>query len=357
MRFHWTRGPKPPSAAQRTGRGADPDPNPDREFLISVYRRMLGREPDAEGLESHLRALREGRPRAELVLDFAASPEFIHRTVKDNLAAYLDPLPIRDERPELYGVERRKGGTDRVRVFRAAVSADYDWLERRIVENGYYERPGVWSFLIDDDKRMMAEIARDLGARTVLDFGCANGGVLKCLQDLGIDGEGVEISRLALSKAPPEVLGSIHLGDLLSLDLPRRYDLAFGLDIFEHLNPNRLAAYVGRLHEVIREGGRLFANVPAFGDDRVFGEIFNIDLDSWDEDVALGRSFRSIPVDDYGYPKNGHLVCAGTDWWVGLFERAGFRRDPAAERDIHGRYDEAMGATPARKAFYLFFRG
>ena len=142
----------------------------------------------------------------------------------------------------------------------------------------------------------------------------------------------MEISRLALDKAPAEVRDSILLGDLLSLELPRRYDLALGLDIFEHLNPNKLDAYIGRLHEAVREGGSLFANVPAFGADRVFGEIFGVDLASWDEDVAAGRSFRSIPVDDYGYPKNGHIICAGTDWWVGRFERAGFRRQPAIER-------------------------
>jgi SAM-dependent methyltransferase len=344
MRIRWGRGAKPPGSTS------------DREFLETVYRRMLGREPDAEGAADHLRSLREGKSRADLVLDFSGSTEFIHKTVRDNLAAYLDPLPIRDERPELFHVERRKGSTDRVLVFRAREAADDDWLERRIVENGYYERPGVWSFLIDEDKRMMAEIARDLGARTVLDFGCSNGGVLKCLRDLGIEGEGVEISRMALDRAPAEVRESILLGDLLSLKLPRRFDLAFGLDIFEHLNPNRLDAYISRLHEAVREGGHLFANVPAFGADPVFGEIFAIELESWDEDTAAGRRFRSVPVDDFGYPKNGHMICAGTEWWVDRFERAGFRREPGIERGLHGKYDATMNVTPARKAFYVFSR-
>ncbi len=355
MGIHWGRGAR--SSGTEPGPGPDEDATSDREFLETVYRRMLGREPDAEGAASHLRALREGRPRADLVLDFAGSPEFIHKTVKDNLAAYLDPLPIRDERPDLYHIELRKGGTDRVRVFRAGEGADDDWLERRILDNGYYERPGVWSFLIDEDKRMMADIARDLGARSVLDFGCSNGGVLKCLRDLGIDGEGVEISRMALDKAPAEVRDAIRLGDLLSLDLPRRYDLALGLDIFEHLNPNRLDAYMERLFGAVREGGFLFANVPAFGADPVFGEIFGIDLESWDDDASAGRRFRSVPVDEYGYPKNGHIICAGTGWWAGRFEKAGFRREPGIERDLHRKYDAAMnGISPARKAYYVFSR-
>lgn len=339
------------------GKGPGRDLISDREFIESVYRRMLGREPDPEGAAAHLRSLREGRERADIVLDFAGSPEFVHKTVKDNLAAYLDVLPIREERPDRYRIERRKGGTDGIRVFRAAEDADYDWLERRILENGYYERPGVWSFLVDEDKRMMAEIARDLGARSVLDFGCSNGAVLKCLRDLGIDGEGVEISLLALDKAPPEVKDSIFIGDLLSLSFPRRYDLVLGLDVFEHLNPNRLDAYIRRLHGLILEGGFLYTNVPAYGKDLVFGEIFKLDLASWDEDVAAGRCFRSVPVDDYGYPKNGHITCAETGWWVGRFEKAGFRRAPGIERELHRKYDDGMSSiSPARIAYFVFSR-
>lgn len=355
MRINWRK--RKAVSGPTAGEGSGGPSTSDREFLEVVYRRMLGREPDAEGAGSHLQSLREGKARADIVLDFACSFEFIHKTIKDNLAAYVDPLPIRDERPDRYRVESWKGETDRIRVFRAAEVADYDWLERRILENGYYERPGVWSFLIDEDKRMMADIARDLGARTVLDFGCSNGAVLKCLRDLGIDGEGVEISQMALDKAPAEVRSSILIGDLLILSFPRRYDLVLGLDVFEHLNPNKLDAYIARLYGVVREGGFLYANVPAHGSDPVFGEIFGLDLASWDEDVAAGRCFRSVPVDDYGYPKHGHITCAETGWWVGRFEKAGFRREPEIEKDLHRKYDEAMSRiSPARKAYYVFSR-
>jgi SAM-dependent methyltransferase len=339
------------------GKGPGGDLMSDREFVDIVYRKMLGREPDADGLVTQLEAMRQGTPRSEIVFSLAGSPEFIHKIIKDNLAAYLDPLPVREERPERYRIELRKGGTDQVRVFRAAEDADYDWLERRILENGYYERPGVWSFLVDEDKRMMAEVARDLGARSVLDFGCSNGAVLKCLRDLGIDGEGVEISLMALDKAPPEVKDSIFIGDLLSLPFPRRYDLVLGLDVFEHLNPNKLDAYIVRLHGLVREGGFLYTNVPAHGRDPVFGEIFGIDLASWDEDIAAGRCFRSVPVDDFGYPKNGHITCADTGWWVGRFEKAGFRREPGIESVLHRKYDGDMSKiSPARIAYYVFSR-
>lgn len=355
MRFR--RGKKRSAVGTAMGQASRGVPISDEEFLKVVYRRMLGREPDVEGAAGQLRAMREGMSHADIVLNISGSMEFIHKTVKDNLAAYIDPLPIRDERPDRYRIECLKEGTDRIRVFRAAEDADYDWLERKIIENGYYERPGVWSFIIDEDKRMMADIAKELGAGSVLDFGCSNGAVLKCLRDVGIVGEGVEISRMALDKAPLEVRDSIHIGDLLSLSLPRRYDLILGLDVFEHLNPNKLDAYLSRLFDLTREGGLLYANVPAHGRDPVFGEIFKLELGSWDEDVTAGRCFRSVPVDDYGYPKNGHIVWAGTDWWIERFERAGFRRKPGIEGALHRKYDDAMaGISPARKAYYLFSR-
>jgi hypothetical protein len=77
---------------------------------------------------------------------------------------------------------------------------------------------------------------------------------------------------------------------LLSLDLrgpaasadPRPgYDLIFGLDVFEHLNPNRLDAYIVRLAELVGTGGFLFCHIPAFGTDPVFGTVFPLYLDRW----------------------------------------------------------------------------
>lgn len=186
---------------------------------------------------------------------------------------------------------------------------------------------------------MMADIAAELGPRSVLYFGCANGAVLKCLKDRGIAGEGVEISRLALDKAPDEVRDAIYIGDLLDLTLPHRYDLVLGLDIFEHLNPNKLDGYISRIFGLINDGGQVYANIPAYGKDAVFGEIFKVDYPAWDEDIAAGRCFRTIPVDEYGYPKNGHIICAGSDWWVARFERA-----------LHRKRDEAMEKiSPARR--------
>ena len=99
----------------------------------------------------------------------------------------------------------------------------------------------------------------------------------------------------------------------------------------------------------------MLVNVPAYGPDEVFGEAFPIPLREWRANVAQGRMFRNIEVDERGYPVHGHMVFATTDWWVARFEAAGVRRAPELERAIHAHYDTYFDAhSPARKPLYVF---
>jgi SAM-dependent methyltransferase len=349
---------KPKEKEFETGGNVAVDRLSDEEFLDHIYKKLLGREPDPVGRAHQMKFLRAGNSRAALVLNLTEAPEFIFKIVKDNIHAYIELLPIKDERPDRFEILSDRWGREKSWFFRAKEESDFDWLERKLLENGYYEKPGVWSFIIDEDKHVLADIAALFAPRSVLDIGCANGAVLQCLQDQGISGEGVEISRMALDKAIPEIKERVHFGDLLNLKLERRYDLVLGLDIFEHFNPRRLAGYLEEISRLTEGGGFLFANIPAYGTDKVFGEIFPVSFQEWDADIAAGRCFRTIPVDSYGYPKNGHLICGSTEWWVEQFARQGFRREVGLERALHNRFDAAMDkVSPARKSFYVFSNG
>ena len=134
----------------------------------------------------------------------------------------------------------------RSRLFNVQSPSDFDWLEAAILTNGYYEKPGVWNLGIDSDKRMIAEMIASFEPRKALELGCAAGAVLECLAERGIDAEGVEISSMAIARATDRVRPRIHQGDLLSLELDRDYDVVFGLDVFEHLNPNRIESYLSQ---------------------------------------------------------------------------------------------------------------
>jgi len=326
------------------------DALPDARFLEEVYSRLLGRSVDETGRSFYLGSLRQGKPRLDVVMNIIQSEEFTNRVIRENMPV----ISIRLERPDRYRSVRDIHGRE-TWIFEAREAADFDWLESKIVENGYYEKPGVWSFILTEDKRLHAEIVSLFAPSLVLDFGCANGPVMKSLLDLGIPSQGVDISRLALAKAFPEVREAIHLGDLLSLELQPRFDFVLGLDIFEHLNPNKLPAYLSRLSGLLENGGFLYGNIPAIGRDEVFGEIFESYLREWEDDLKAGRLFSAVHVDAEGYPYNGHVIAAGSDWWTQQFESLGFRREAAIESALHRKYDQALKRIHvARQAFFVF---
>jgi SAM-dependent methyltransferase len=326
----------------------------DTEFVEKAYREVLGREADQDGLDYYRSRLHDGESRTAVLLGLAASEEFARR-----FARPAPRLPsLRALRPDRYRQEIDQTTRQPIWTFGAQGPSDLDWLESRILENGYYEQPGVWNLGIDVDKRVMAEIVASFAPERALELGCAAGAVLECLRLAGIRAEGVEISALAADQAPPEVRPLIHRGDLLGLDLPADYDVVFGLDVFEHLNPNRLDAYLERLVALTRAGGYVFCNVPAFGDDPVFGTVFPFYLEGWRREAAAGSPFSTLHVDDLGYPLHGHLVWADSAWWAGRFESHGLRREAGLERALHGKYDAYMDKrSSARKAFYVFSKG
>ena len=323
----------------------------DREFVDGAFRDILGREADQGGMDFYRGVLRSGVRRTAVLLDIMRSAEF-RRSLAPPAPSTLPNLVL--QRPERFRrtVDRVSGQS--ILVFDAASPGDFDWLETAIIRNGYYEEPGVWILEVDFDKRLVAEMIAAFAPSRGLELGTAAGAVLECLDDLGIAAEGIEISAMAIAKAADRVRARIHQGDLLALDLPARYDLVFGLDVFEHLNPNKLDAYIARMAQITSDEAFLFCNIPSFGDDAVFGTVFPCYVESWDREAA-GGLFRTLHVEDTGYPIHGHLTWATAPWWVQRFEAAGFTRDVEIERAFHRKYDGYMTKrSPARCAYFVF---
>ena len=324
----------------------------DATFIDRAFREILGRDADQGGLEFYLGVLRGGISRNAVFLDIMRSEEF-RATLAPAAPTSLPNLV--SLRPERYRrtVDRSTGQS--ILVCEIESPADADWLEDAIITHGYYEKPGVWILDVDFDKRLVAEMLSSFAPRAGLELGCAAGAVLECLEDLGVEAEGIDISAMAVARASDRVRSRIHAGDILALDLPRKYDLLFGLDVFEHLNPNKLDAYLARLAAVTTEDALLFCNIPAFGEDPVFGTVFPFYVDGWREDAAAGKPFSRLHADDQGYPIHGHLVWADAAWWSARFARAGFTREVEIERAFHRKYDGYMKKrSPARRAFFVF---
>jgi hypothetical protein len=324
----------------------------DTAFIEAAYFEILGRPADQDGLDHYKRVLQEGLGRTAVLLSLVRSEEFTRRLSRPAGASIAS---LRLLRPDRYRSATDRTNGESITVFDVHTPSDFDWLEHGILENEYYELPGVWNLGIDVDKRVVAEIVASFAPARALELGCAAGAVLKALEELGVVAEGVEISVNAIAQAADSVRGRIHRGDLLSLDLQPVHDLVFGLDVFEHLNPNRMNAYLARLAGITRDDAFFFCNIPAFGDDEVFGTVFPLYVEGWEQDAAARRPFSSLHVDDLGYPKHGHLTWADTRWWVERFRAAGLQRDVEVERALHRKYDRYMERrAPARRAFFVF---
>jgi hypothetical protein len=328
----------------------------DTAFIETAYHEILGRRPDLDGLNHYRRVLRDGLGRTAMLLEIIRSEEF--RSTLERKAA-ARPLPsLREKRPERYGSVTDRTNGQRISVFDAESPSDFDWLESAIIDNGYYENPGVWVLDVDTDKRVVAEMIAAFAPSRPLELGCAAGAVLECLQEYGIAAEGVEISSMAIARASAPVRERIHQGDVLTLALGRDYDMVFGLDVFEHLNPNRMDEYMSRLDQITTPGAFAFCNIPAFGADPVFGTVFPLYLDGWEQDARQRRPFRRLHVDDLGYPIHGHLTWADWQWWTERFAAHGFEREPEIERALHGKYDGYMSQhAPARRSYFVFSKG
>jgi SAM-dependent methyltransferase len=254
-------------------------------------------------------------------------------------------------RPDRYRVTKDRIGRELL-VFDVASDTDFDWLESEIRRTGYYEHDGVWTLGIDNDKRVMAEVVASFHPRRVLELGCASGAVLMGLAERDIDVTGIDVSELARSNAPDLVRDRIVLGDVLDAPVRGPFDLVVGLDIFEHLNPNRIDAYLARVDELLAPGGWLVANIPAFGEDPVFGEVHP---DFLVDDHEL---HRTIQVDERGYPINGHLVWGTWHWWQDHVEATGMHRAVVVEEALQARYGDYWRAHyPARGSLFVFRKG
>ena len=325
----------------------------DSAFIETAYYEILGRPPDAAGLSHYRHALKDGMGRTAVLLEIIRSAEFLEQLEKKAASQALPDL--RETRTDRYRRTTDRTNGKGITVFDAESASDFDWLEAAIIDGGYYEKPGVWTLDVDADKRLVAEMIAAFAPQRPLELGCAAGAVLECLDDHGITAEGVEISSMAIARASERVRARIHQGDLRTLGLPRDYDMVFGLDVFEHLNPNRMHEYLSCIERITTAEAYLFCNIPAFGKDPVFGTVFPLYIDGWSDDAARHRPFRRIHVDERGYPMHGHLTWADWEWWVQQFAAHGFRRETEIERAFHEKYDAYMTReTPARCSYFVF---
>lgn len=311
-----------------------------------IYQGILQRPVDEEGFRANVAALQNGVPLSEILYGIINSREFRN---KNRILPNRDLLPnLMEMYPEKY---LRK--TEEVYFFKAYSDDDFNFMESLIVKHGFYDSSDVYSPEIDLDKHVTASIIRGLGAKSCIEMGCFTGPVLSLLEEQGVDVCGVDVSHLAFVLSYKNIRNKLRFGDLRDLNFDRTYDLFCGMDVFEHINPLSLEPYILRIAKLVGNHGFVFMNSPMFGNDDVFGTVFDVSFPEWEKE---GRNsfWHHIPCDKKGWPQHGHLVFASPNWWEGLFIRYGLVRERHIERVIQsilGPFFEKC--APARRSLFI----
>lgn len=96
---------------------------------------------------------------------------------------------------------------------------------------------------------------------SVLDVGCGNGGFLINMKKMGFHAQGTEWSQHSASRIPREENITVHVGDLVDLNLPpRSFDLITMWHVLEHVHqPDRT---LHKIHELLKPGGGVLLALP-----------------------------------------------------------------------------------------------
>ncbi len=98
-----------------------------------------------------------------------------------------------------------------------------------------------------------------------LDAGCGTGGNLAALQKAGFDCEGFDFSPVAVEFCRARGLESVSLGSILHIPYPERtFDIVISCDVLNDAGTADEERALAEVFRVLKPGGRLFLNLPAF---------------------------------------------------------------------------------------------
>ncbi|MDH5506317.1 MAG: class I SAM-dependent methyltransferase [Anaerolineae bacterium] len=125
----------------------------------------------------------------------------------------------------------------------------YESLNYRNYTSGFY-RFWHWVKFV-----WIGLILRGIGAKTVLDFGCADGVSVAAFRFLGIKAWGIDASDYAVSKAPAQAQDFVWSGKIGDNSFQDNFfDVVVSWDVLEHIDPANLRPVLAELQRLGKRG-------------------------------------------------------------------------------------------------------
>lgn len=324
-------------------------------FINRIFFTLLKRMPSGEELEYYNYYLKKGSSRFAIIENIVHSKDFYNRwyhyifhmmNIKDINKDFTDnifnEINILTKSP--------------VKIFNINNPKDFDRIEKKIIENDYYNYNNVWCEGENKDKKIHSLLLSCLCDKKSLELGCFDGIIVEHLNNkYNKDSYGNDLNINILKKVNNHLKSKIFVGDLLNININESFDLIYGLDIFEHFNPNKINNYIQRIDSLLENNSIFYGNIPFYGNDEIIGNIAPIYLKSWIKSFEENKLFTQIEIDLAGYPLHGHLIWAGSKWWVKLFESFNFKREIDIEINIHNIFDDVFNSySESRRMLFVF---
>ena len=140
----------------------------------------------------------------------------------------------------------------------------------------------------------------------VLEYGCANGFLVKCLKDFGVNAYGIDISNYAISNCPVDISRNVSVITNNNVDRAikkttfkkKKFDWVISKDVMEHIKPSDLNVIIKQISKITK---KMFVIVP------------------------LGDNNR-YRIKQYHLDKT-HIVIKNERWWINLFKKNNFEID------------------------------